>query len=79
MSLRLITNWVELNCIHRPLFGSVAGLHAPGALIRMEMEVTVSGSLGGEVRETGGPTLNQEALFSFILSLLAVHCDFDYV
>lgn len=56
-----------------------AGLHAPGALIRMEMEVTVSGSLGGEVRETGGPPLNQEALFSFILSLLAVHCAFDYV
>lgn len=65
--------------MHRPLSESVAGLHAPAALIRMEMEVTVSASLGEEVRETGGPTLNLESRFFFILSLLAVHFTFDYV
>lgn len=63
----------------RPLSESVAGLHTPAALIRMEMGVTESASLGEEVREMGGPTLNLESRFSFILSLLAVHCAFDYM
>lgn len=44
----------------------IRGWSPPAALIRMEIKVTVSGSLEGEVRETGGLTLKpRDPLFLY--------------